>query len=641
MKRIYKILAILGVGSLAWSCNDRIIVDDSSKDGDDVQFSLVTNIPASQQTKSMVSGEENAITVMQLVCFDKSGMYLGTKKAKTVTSTGMPQSGKIDGAVPTGTARIHFIGNRNLTTPLPFSSGTPEKLIMTSEALSTLYEENNTKAPVVYWGYHREETPEAMTQWLQAGLTEGSTPNKVELIRDRARIRLNVSTSAMTGYSKVEWLIHNGRDRGYIAPFDPTKDNPWENYVIDDPEEESTTPAEGDDVSVEKTRVANVPMTEYTGSGRYSLWVSEADENRAFDAATAYQYVFDDSNIKSSDSDGRIKVILKVTDNSNNVKYLVALLNDSERQQLPITRNNTYVINVNSLAHDGYPTLQAAVNGDDFANAAVEIDRTITTVNDDKYSLVISLDNGTTSVVYNATGDYNVNFKFLNVSDQQPVSGAKASDFEIKWEDKDQVDWTIGTASISDGVWSIPVHIGTIGQSNVFEDYLIIRHKASGLERYVHIYAVEKFNFPEGKAPELTKETTQFVENNKSYDVYKLTFTIPSNFAADLYPIEIKFATVTLDAYSDNTIGARSGSFGVSVESTLSLNNSTTTTNWNYDAINWGYWYIYTIKEMPADGNVTLYFRDVTSLKETKPLSVGLFLSVPNFGSIFELHQDK
>lgn len=609
MKRIIKTLAILSLGILVAGCSKGF--DPAPENMDGIAFKLKIEGQDMLQTKSMVSGTENKVTSMQIVCFDQYGLYLGTRNIKVTGNT-------LDGYAPTGTTRIHFVANRDLTVPLPFTAGTSEKAIMNSETLSTAYNDTDNQE-VIYWGYYRTEDPDAMVSWLQKGIPQGGTPNTVYLIRDRARIRLNI-TADLTGKT-VSWLIHNGRDRGYIAPYDATKDNPWADYYKE----------KGD------KKVVQAAFHEYENSGRYSLWNSSTDnQDENFDKYVAgsdnYQYVFDDLN-KSTDPEGRIKLILKVTSGStpSTPKYLVVLLKNANNEQIAITRNNTYVVNVSSLDHDGYGTLEKAVNGSEFANSAAEAERTIPVINDDTYSLQIDLDEepGKTSVVYNSTGTYNIGFKFLQLSDMSNAT-TNPADFEFSWEDNKQATWTIGTADYnsSEGKWYVPVTLGYVGSDAPVSDYLIVKHKASGLVRYVHIYAVASFK---ADAPKLVKESVQF----EGRDVYKLTISIPSNFAEDLYPLEIRFATATLDAFSDNSASSRNGSFGVEIKSTENLTSSTTATDWNYAAKDWGYWYVYTVDGRPSDGKVTIYFKDIRDKKEqTKPNSLGLFLEIPNFGGV-------
>ena len=146
-------------------------------------------------TKGMLFGPETtpfSENAMQLLCFDRSGYYIGIRQAHI--ETGLNQ---FWGYVPDGTARIHFVVNANLPDPMSFPVGTSERIIMQSEALTSLYSE----ASVKLWGYHMESNASAMKTWLQAGLgaSEGGsvspTPNVIHLLRDRARVRLSFQSA--------------------------------------------------------------------------------------------------------------------------------------------------------------------------------------------------------------------------------------------------------------------------------------------------------------------------------------------------------------------------------------------------------------------------------------------------------------
>ena len=80
------------------------------------------------------------------------------------------------------------------------------------------------------------------------------------------------------------------------------------------------------------------------------------------------------------------------------------------------------------------------------------------------------------------------------------------------------------------------------------------------------------------------------------------------------------------------------GSFGVKVESTSNLRNSTALTDWNYNSANWGYYYSHTLYEAPGnDGEVNIYFDDVRQMRGTQASTVGLFLKIKNFGDVKEV----
>ena len=669
-------MAMLLLALMTGACFDDIRFDDPARD--DIPIIVDLAMPDdTPRTKSMVSGTENPISVMQLLCFDASGLYLGIRTVGTtansygecVTSGGVnastkTQSGRIIARIPAGTARIHFIANRNLETPLDFTAGTSERIVMRN--LSTSYTDTQQ---IVYWGYHMEKTSSELFSWMRSALQEdptthfisvkdGATPNKVYLIRDRARIQITFDdglVGSSAPYKKVEWLVHNGRTEGLIAPYNAGQSenlaqtppvNPWTGY----------TDNEGS--------YATVPMTELTTSDRYTLWSSDADENRTFDSSDSYQYVFEDSNEKAGDTDGRLKLILKVYTSNTAFKYLVILLKNGD-DQIGVVRNSTYSIRIKSLDARGYSTLKAAVNGEEFANAPVESPRELTTVANENYILQIALDqtdetagNTTTAAIYNTTGTKIIPFKFLNASDNTPVN-VSASVFKVSWEGNIYSSWTPTNTQFAQNpanyisynstteCWEISVNLGAIGESNPLKDYLVIKHvdpvAQTSITRYVHIYGIQSFVF--GTAPEFTKLNTTYSETvsgeTRTYNVYKLSFQLPDTYDETLYPINIRMATSTLEPYSDNGYSARHGMFGVVIESTAALTGSSTRTNWNYKANSWGYWYEYSLPSMPYmddpvnKGKVDLYFLDTRSNKaETNPTSVGLFLEIPNFGGL-------
>lgn len=646
------LLVFLGFSLLALSCVEPLNGDLDRPKAGDVPVILDFTAPSEGVgTKSMVPGTENRVTVMQMICFDARGQYLGirtvtsneTDYGEVVTSNGvqtdLTQEGRLIARVPEGTARIHFVANRNLTTPLEFTAGTSERVVMRSLALTTAYNDANHQE-VIYWGYHREETAEAMTAWLTVAvekddngkihLKSGVTPHRFLMIRDRARLQLTFESGLIPSGTTVTWLVHNGRNRGLIAPYDATKADPWSDYV----QGQGTTT---------NPYYANVKSTEFADSGRYTLYTSDSvNEDNHFDSKDAYQYVFDDSNEKVGDTEGRIKIILKLTTGSTK-QYMVLLLR-SNAGQIPIVRNNTYVIHVKSMDGTKYPTLKAAIEGNDFANAPVEVDRTIPTISNETYTLRVALEEnpGFTYKLVHQTGPITIPFEFLNASNESPIlpsSGdISADDFEVFFENK-TYSWSVESVTFNNDKnrWEASVNISTIGggaghTNEPYTDYLVIRHKPSGMSRFVHIYAIQKFDIT---SPDFEKLGSTTFEGR---DVYHLSFKLPNTYGEDMYPINIRFATSTLDAYSDSGSNARHGTFGVEVTSTAGVANSTSISDWNYKATSWDYWYIYSIPSYPDGGQVDIYFKDARDKKETAPTSVGLFLDIPHFGDITSYH---
>lgn len=663
MKYISRILFALGLVFGLTACTEDALETVSPKlpDNGEMSVNLSFAMPdATAQTRSKVSGTENKVSTMQMVCFDANGLYLGIRNAEVTSDNATPDTGKIKGTVPQGTSRIHFIANRNLTIPLNANVGTPESEVMKSEELSTIWNDADHKE-VCYWGYHKEANATAMDGWLNPTSTQGES--KVYMIRDRAKVVLTYDpTGATVPVTKIEWLMHNGRERGYLAPAQSS----WTNTGY-----YANSTVEGQ----EDVLVSVASMNEYTTCNRYSLWTSETENDDdkfdlTYDAADGNlnvpQFLFDDSNEEID----KLKAILKVTytvDGSAKTVYHVLKLNDDDKVLYDVVRNNTYYIDVKLLSPDVgfYLTLKDAINGDEFINADIEVDRSITAINDDDYTLQILLPTETTSIVFNTTGEQTMDFALRLVDDISTSGTTNPADFEIKWE-KDQTfcsDELGLTYNSYTKQFTITATVNEV-TDQLKDEWIVVKHTTSGLTRYIHVYVIDQFRYLDN--PTLVE----------SGDNYILSFKIPPTeapeddpsayiYPAGLYPIDVKFTTNTLNAYAyaqSNAIITDYGAFGVAVEPTLSgdkdLRNSANfetgfatplsstangdMTHWYYQqATNpWDFWYTYSIKtyEQTNDGVVTIYFNDVRDhIKYATVADLGLFMEIKYFGKIYSM----
>ena len=723
MKYFFRLLFIASLAISLSACTDLLAPDSSNADNVPftVSFSMANRAP---QTKSKVSGIEEVVQSMQLVCFDANGQYLGIRDAE-VTSNGptptnapaphFSDKGVIQGTVPQGTARIHFIANRNLSLSLSHNVGTAESVVMNSLDLSTKYDDktfgegSNAHQKVCYWGYHKESTAEAMSAWLKPA--EGSD-HVVYMIRDRAKVVLQYdATGATVPVTKIDWLIHNGRDRGYLAPAQV--------YWWDDENHKEKYCSYSDKEGHTNELVSIAGMNEYKNSGRYSLWTSETvNDDGNFD--TTYdvsvgtteqehnlkipQFLFDDDNTAADD----LKVILKVTytvDNNPLTRYHVLRLN-KDKVSVPegadllydIVRNNTYYINCKLLKPDvaSYTTLKDAVEGEQFVNAETEVDRTIPDINDKNYTLQIKLPNEGTSIVLNSEGEHTMDFVFRLVDDINTTpEGIVDVDennnyivndniFEVKWE-KTQTFCSASLPLTYNPTTKQFTITATVLENKLTDhlqdEWIVVKHKASGLTRYIHVYVIDQFRYK-------IKPTLTAAGND-----YVLSFQLPpmkhTQFLADgspdpdeliypesLYPIDVKFTTNTLNAYGISQSVPSYGLFGVSVEDTqklcvkanfengyggkdedthpISSINIGDITHWYYqqETNYWDFWYTYSLKTYPIngegtedDGVVNIYFKDVRdhikyvpqNQNNGKVRDVGLFLYVEYFGKNYSV----
>jgi len=679
MKYLSKLLfvAVAALGFAACADDSDIVSPGGAQPGDmpvNITFSFADKAKA---TRSMVSGTETKVTTMQLVCFDANGLYLGIRNAEATqdnpTATGFYDSGTIKGTVPQGTARIHFIANRNLDIPLSHNVGTAEETVMKSVELSTAYDDTNHQL-VCYWGYHKAASAEAMNAWLNPT----STPSVVYMIRDRAKVILEYDkTDAPFPVQKVEWLIHNGRKRGYIAP----KSTEWENYY-------GNSTASGH----ESELISTATLNEYTAEGRYSLWTSETEnEDDNFDVAyngttntLTPQFLFEDDN--PAQEGAYPKIILKVTytvSGSTKTVYHVLKLNDDDKVQYDIVRNNTYYVTCKLLSPDiaYYETLKDAIDGTEFMNADIEISRDITDINDDTYTLQILLPTETTSIVLNQEGENtDMHFAFRNL-DLTEVEGTTTpidniTAFNVYWENP-QTFCTDPTVTYNSSTKQYTIHT-TVKEGHLNKhlqsEWLVVEYKYTGtdgkqksLKRYIHVFVIDQFRYK--LYPTLTPDSTGGQPNGD----YKLHFQIPpmehSQFLPDgspdpnelvypqeLYPIDVKFTTNTLNAYGTTQGTTNYGLFGVSVESTgnlfttadfetgyqspLSSTSTSNMTHWYFQQEGnlWDFWYTYQLKTYPTNGVVNIYFKDVrNNIKYATVADVGLFLYVEYFGKNYSV----
>ncbi|MBE6290755.1 MAG: hypothetical protein E7100_11115 [Bacteroidaceae bacterium] len=655
MKYISRILFTVGLVLGLTACTEDALETIGPKlpANGDMSVNITFAMPdVEAQTRSKVSGTENRVHTMQMVCFDANGLYLGIRNAEIfdAATTGV-DTGKMKGTVPQGTSRIHFIANRKLTVPLNAIVGTPETEVMASEELSTIWNDADHQE-VCYWGYHKEANAAAMDAWLNP--TSAAGTSKVYMVRDRAKIVLTYDpTGAQVPVTKIEWLIHNGLERGYLAPTEAF----WGN---DSYYEQSSVAGAG--------YVSKAGMNPYPDGKRYSLWIS-ADENDDDNFDVAYQstgtyeskpqFLFDDDNEAIDD----LKAILKVTytvSGSPKTVYHVLKLNDNDKVLYNVVRNNTYYINAKLLSPDVayYETLEKAINGNEFVNADIEVDRSITDINDEDYTLQILLPTETTSIVFNTEDTYDLDFAFRTVEDVTVSGSTDPDDFEVKWE-KSQTFCTNPTLSYVPETKQFQIHTKVIdGQlsDQLQSEWIVVKHKESGLTRYIHVYVINQFKY-------LGNPTLKSAGNGE----YVLNFKIPPTesenpndpiYPVGLYPIDVKFTTNTLNAYGTTQGTTDYGLFGVAVEGTSKLTNSTNfetgyntpvsstaasnRTHWYYQQENnwWDFWFTYSIKsyEQTNNGEVNIYFEDVKNhIQYATVTDVGLFMEIKYFGKIYSM----
>lgn len=611
--------------------------------------------------------------------FDSNGeAYTGIVPDENPT----PDKGKIYAKIPKATTRIHFVANHKRIEDIlkTFNVGTDsEGAMMRNVKMTSDMDEN-----ICYWGYVRKASIEDMTDWAEG------TGETVWLIRDRAMVVLNSvrNQGLPKDYIKsVQWTAVNARSKGYIAPYNATNVNdPFSGYYG----------TYVDDEGQSQTGSTTTGIHEVTSASRYT---EGAADDLAVNGTLYAQgvegtsnikpiYLFEDANIAT---DQPIKLIVAVTYQKQGqyleeTKYHTVLLKDEIHQkQFEVTRNHTYRLNITGLPRElGKETVAEAVASTDYSNGQmINVSEEATDVTDGAFTLKITTASGT-SVVFQETenedGLVKIPFTYYaqytdpeqtnynqpkydpNLDPAKRAQDPQRKDvelFALQWTTNhglaktsaDALFWTYNPGSASGGTTITDSQGNTLApyegyiyiklnaiSANLRDGKLWFRDQENGLQRYVNVYSISQYKLRTGDG------ATVFEKLNSTHDgkaVYHLRLAMPNepnDYPEGLYPIEIKFATKTLNAYSDASAATAHGTFGVSVEDTSGLTNGTAGT-WNADAKSWGYWYTYTIQtkedfealQSGGSNEINLYFEDVRSSRGTQPSDIGMYLQIKYF----------
>ena len=500
----YHIAIIVGLLAMLTACTDTLL-DNSSRKNSELEdgfypISTQMAIPAYQEknTRSQTYGNEGIerSADMQLFCFDKEGFFLGLAKDVNIEATpkdeiledGSSSLKDIKALVPNNTARIHFVANATIDYSQSATwMGLHENTLMTSFE-SSAGEDPSQK--IVYWGYVKKSNAVEMKEFLKGGQTD----NVVHLIRDRAKVKVELGEAAANDIKKVIVSIYNGQEHGTIAPFNKDLTFPTTNDI--------TTWSPADITPSENQNT-------YQGSEGLTENVAYTFENR-------------------NDADKPLKVILWVTYKDGTSKRFLVLLQNQENKLYCIKRNHEYKIIVKKLNPDlGYNSFEAAVNGTPANNPWIMVEDIVPEICDGKYTLKIT---DGTYVLLNEGSHTTQTIQFEYRGDAEMTQ----DDFEATWTKN--INFGSSDApviSYSNGVGYIHYTLGSI-ESELKEGIIRLLDKKHNLSRNIHLYSITQldyeFRFPQtmGRAAESTAV---------------LSFKIPANYPKELLPIEIKIAS--------------------------------------------------------------------------------------------------
>lgn len=679
-------------------------------------FNLVGEKPAPKSKVSIVGGDEDPsdfVKTITMLCFTKEGIYLGYRRGELVGTEHQFTSGHTNcygrdlftGSIPANTTRIHFLANADGHIPGFDKTGTLENVLMRNVLVSSGLDDRR----VIYWGFHKEETTAAMKDWLSMMVVDPNTHDTtyvkrdgslVHLIRDRARIKFGTmsddpedpDTPSGNDYRilQIDWLISNGLNRGFIAPYKASAADHYAGYIND-----AT-------LEIDENRHSPYNLSDaarYTADDESQMvtvckW--ETDHHTFYpDDISRMLFLFEDQN----NADNPPKLILRVkyqkhynrTDEADQVtKYHTLMLLDKDNQPLKVLRNHSFVVNIHSMPWKGigHLTFAEAVNTTEYENnRTVTIDDNVDDITDGKYEL--SIKDGTSKIYRTGTGTVKtIEFEYKPTAEAIAAEVAKGKtqaeawnilmgavikdNFRVEWEEIPDASFAANDVKIDQwnngtGQGTITFTLGTTINAALQQGVIDIQNIETNLTRRIHIYTITNFNFlPEGSTSiTLERDGSNYrTISNKTCNTYKLTLRIPGNYPAGLYPIRVRMATTTLNPFKyvvngvedDNiyveTAGTENGNT-VDGEVLAGMTYVTTANKWNTRNVDngviqpWNYWYFFDILSKPtttdsggqtvedmSDKLYTIYFDDTRPLRAdgNQADGVGLFLKIKYFG---------
>ena len=601
MKKIF--LALLAAAALLVAGCSKVNVAEGQLEIPDGE--MLVNLgftgPEGLGTRSYVSGTEDPISSIAMLCFDGEGKFITERDATVTPSTAT--KGTLTGTVPANTCRIHFVANFAGMDLSSFGMGTLERTMMKSEALSS-----GISDKVRFWGYRTEASASAMKTWLSGG-------NTVKLLRDRAKVVLvkNLNSDA-DEITEMKWTVGNGVSRGFVAPTTASGNNPYTNDYT-----------------------ASTRLTEFTSAGRYATM---EDTNAIWAGDDEPQFLFENAN--TTGNPAKIIIYAKYVDGTE--KYHTVLLQSNENVPYPVVRNQTFTLTVKNLPKSrGAGSLADALVSTDYSNNPyAQVAREVDEVNNEGYTLKVE----SVTEMFHENGDGVIGFTYTAHGDGD-ISDLTSANFDVSWEAKSESDETLDVVDEVSGKLATPTveFDNTTGEGTITFPLATVsgtlKHNTlqivalnSGLARYVDVYSVTSFSY--ATEPQLVDNHTTRTSGGETREVYKLTFTLP-DLPASQYPLRVKMYTSTLSPFSDNGPSATSGSFNVVVADTRDIapTEPAQSTVWNYGFKSWGQYYEYVIDQKPSspEGNsYTIYLNDIIANYSRTINSVGLYFHIDGFG---------
>jgi hypothetical protein len=568
---------------------------------------------------SVVGGDEDPgdfIKTLHLVCFTKEGIYLGWRKASLIgaeqdfTHDGIACQGRelFEGTVPSRTARIHFVGNVGIgvadgyapsNIPGNDQIGGNENTLVKSAKMTVSAADNRT---ICYWGFHGEQSSEAMKDWLALATTDPETGvvtyskqpgHNVHMVRDRARVdfgfmfdfprtaqdvedgktvTINGQTYTISGgkitingnnypitknptdytITSIHWILSNGLNKGYLAPYhDENAEDHFAGYF-----DASANPSLLED-----------RLTQYDKADASRYTATEGDMLQIYNNGMSVNnplFLFEDENLIANPPKIILKVVYQVDGQAQpKTKFHTLMMLNESQEPCKILRNHNYVLDIFGIPWEGlgYASFEDAVNSVNYANnQTVTISEEVPAVNDGRFQLTVE---GQTALIYQNPSEVNttktIYFTYEAMAGSgENTSAVTAADFKAAWTEDVRASFaqqavTVAEVSNNGTVFrgSITFTLGTSINSALQSGQIELKDKLTGMSRFINVYTIDKFNFlPQGATElELVPTGGSREVNGTSCPTYKMDIRIPGDYPLGLYPIKIRMASITLNPF--------------------------------------------------------------------------------------------
>ena len=528
MNRFIYILTLL---SIILSCSKHELKEDdvaSSQDKVELRFSVT--VPG-EEVASKALGINPNIRTLHLAIFDAAGYFLEYVTANLETT------GNIDNAenyyysadvTPTdGKTTVHFIANG----PKTVSFANETKLI------GNLSTSGNNDA---YWQRIVLEDGIQITKKEEENTATCNITSPINLIRNFARIEVELSGNALNKYTLSKIYVANTPDKGSIAIYDSR---------------------EGEFLDGNK----------YIGKTHADLY----DEGNGYDAFVPYDATLQSDIPTSADFvespffvyereyplSNAAFILLEGTyhyDNIEETRYFKVDLRNSNGDYFPIFRNFIYKITITDLHHAGKTSIADAFEGAGSGDVSSNLDyKDFTNISNGHVQLYVSTTNVT---IVNSGDEVELKYKFITFNDTESgtTKAIENDNVEIT-PDLDELTGAVSSYTISEeddteGWRSVKIKAGTIGDEVA---HTTLRFTGTSIEtdsqgntktysiyRDVEVYLREKWSMT------LTCDDDHVLKKqNEEFDV---VLGVPGGMSKVLFPLDFKIEAANLSIAPNN-----------------------------------------------------------------------------------------